>query len=110
MGRTEAFLTSFTGYSGTTNASGQVTLTLPDGSYRFRADYSAVSGGGLTQFWSGTANHCSIPGCGSAIVTVTHATVVTAVDTDGTAKAGLKVYAFNNAGYTGYSGTTDAGG
>jgi len=102
--------TSYTGYSGTTNASGQVTLTLPAGNYRFRADYSAVSGGGVTQFWSGTANHCAVPGCGSATVTVTHATVVTAADTDGTAKAGLKVYAFNDTTYTGYSGTTDASG
>jgi len=49
--------TSYSGYHGTTGASGQVDFTLPQGSYRFRADHD----GG--QYWSGEANHCDIPGC-----------------------------------------------
>ena len=48
--------TTYSGYSATTDANGQVTLTLPQGSYRFRADLNG------TQFWSGTSNHCPLPG------------------------------------------------
>jgi hypothetical protein len=43
-------------------------------------------------------------------VTVTKPMTVTVKDTDGTAKAGLNVYAFNGAAYTGYNGKTDASG
>lgn len=55
---------TYTGYNGTTNASGLVTFTLPIGDYRFRADKNG------TQFWSGASNHCPVPGCTSAVVTV----------------------------------------
>jgi uncharacterized repeat protein (TIGR01451 family) len=96
--------TTYTNFSGTTNADGQVNFTLPQGSYRFRADFTG------TQFWSGAANHCVVPGCGSASVTVTKPLTVTVKDTDGTLKSGLKVYAFNGTTYTNYSGTTNASG
>jgi len=46
---------SYTGFNGTTDAHGQVTFTLPQGSYRFRADYDGVS------FWSGSGNGRSSP-------------------------------------------------
>jgi RHS repeat-associated protein len=95
---------TYTGYNGTTNADGQVSLTLPQGSYRFRADYNG------TKFWSGDSNHCNVPGCSSASVTVTNGVLVTVQDTDGAAKAGLKVYAFNGSTYTGYNGTTNIDG
>ncbi len=95
---------TYTGYNGTTNESGQVTFTLPQGSYRFRADFNG------TQFWSGVDNHCDLPGCRSAGITVTNGVLVTVLDTDGTPKAGLNVYAFNGSTYTGYSKTTDADG
>ncbi|MCB0117703.1 MAG: carboxypeptidase regulatory-like domain-containing protein, partial [Anaerolineales bacterium] len=95
---------TYTGYNATTNASGQVTMTLPVGSYRFRADFNG------TQFWSGTSNHCDVPGCGSAGVTVTNPITVTVTDTDGTPKSGLKVYAFNGSTYTGSNATTNASG
>lgn len=94
----------YTGYSATTDANGQVTLTLPLGSYRFRADLNG------TQFWSGAANHCDIPDCDSASVTVTNGVVVSVQNTDGTPQAGLKVYAFNGTTYTGYSATTNSNG
>jgi YD repeat-containing protein len=41
-----------------------VTFTLPQGSYRFRADFDNV------QFWSDTQNDCTLPGCTSASVTL----------------------------------------
>jgi CSLREA domain-containing protein len=95
---------TYTSYSKITNADGQAIFTLPLGSYRFRADFNG------TQFWSGAENHCSIPGCTSAAVTVTNSVVVTVQDTDGAPKAGLSVYAFNGATYAGYTGTTDESG
>jgi hypothetical protein len=49
--------TTYTGYSITTNASGQGTFTLQQGSYRFRADYNGA------QYWSNSSNHCAVPGC-----------------------------------------------
>lgn len=95
---------TYTGYNGITNENGQVTLTLPVGSYRFRADLNG------TQFWSGTSNHCDVPGCGSASITVSKPMMVTVLDTDGAPKAGLNVYAFNGSTYTGYSKITNADG
>jgi len=96
--------TTYTNYSGTTDTNGQVTLTLPQGSYRFRADLNG------TQFWSGASNHCSVPGCDNATVIITKPLTVTISDTSSTPKAGLKVYAFNGVTYTNYSGTTDTNG
>ncbi|MEW5958146.1 MAG: PKD domain-containing protein, partial [Chloroflexota bacterium] len=96
--------TTYTGYSKTTNAAGQATFTLPLGDYRFRADKNG------TQFWSGTANHCPVPGCTTAAVTTSLPVVVSVADTNGQAEAGLPVYAFNGTTYTGYSKTTNAAG
>jgi hypothetical protein len=95
---------TYTSYSKTTNAEGQAIFTLPEGSYRFRADYHG------TQFWSGTENHCEVPGCTSAEVTVTNSVSITVQDTDGILQSGLRVYAFNGSTYTGYAGTTDESG
>jgi len=63
---------TYTGYSATTNDSGQATLTLPLGSYRFRTDYNGV------QFWSGT-DACTIPGCEKADVTLPGGTTESSV-------------------------------
>lgn len=93
--------TSYTGYQGTTDEYGQVSLELPDGSYRFRADKDG------TQFWSGEANHCTVPGCESASITVTIPVVVNVEDTNSQAVEGLPVYVFDGATYTGFHGTTD---
>jgi RHS repeat-associated protein len=96
--------TTYTNYSGTTNADGQTTFTLPQGNYRFRADLNG------TQFWSGASNHCALPGCESANVIVTIPLSVTVQTADGTPQAGIKVYAFNGSTYTNYSGTTNTSG
>jgi hypothetical protein len=101
--------TTYTGYNQTTNASGQAGFTLPRApqGYRFRTDKNG------TQFWSGASNHCAldtVPGCTNTAVTVTLPLTVTVLDTNGAAGAGLPVYAFNDASYTGYNKTTDANG
>ena len=56
--------TTYSGYHGTTDVSGTVTLTLLAGDYRFRSDKNG------TQYWSGTSNHCTVPGCTEATITV----------------------------------------
>ena len=78
-------------------------FTLPEGDYRFRADYNS------TKFWS-DVNHCTLPGCESASVAVTVPMIVSVLDWSDNPQADLKVYAFDADTYTGYSGTTDATG
>jgi hypothetical protein len=95
---------TYTGYNGTTDATGQVTFTLPAGSYRFRTDKNG------TQFWSGTSNHCAVPGCVAASISVAVPVVVTVQDSDGAPQVGLPVYGFAGITYTGYHGTTNASG
>jgi RHS repeat-associated protein len=92
--------TTYTGYNGTTDASGSVTLTLPQGNYRFRSDLNGA------QFWSGTENHCTLPGCANARITTTKPVVVTVAGETGQPYAGLHVYAFDGTRYTGYNGLT----
>ena len=46
----------YSNYIKVTDENGQVSITLPDGTYRFRVD---VDG---TQFWSGETDHCEIGG------------------------------------------------
>ena len=96
--------TTYSGYSKTTDENGQALFTLPRGDYRFRADLNG------TQFWSSTANNCSLPGCESTQVVVTKPLTVTVSDSAGTPKAGLPVYAFDGETYSGYSKTTDENG
>jgi hypothetical protein len=68
--------TVYTGFNGTTDPNGQATFTLPQGDYRFRADYDGV------QFWSAQANNCTLPGCASATVTLPGGTgeTITTID------------------------------
>jgi RHS repeat-associated protein len=96
--------TTYPGYSGTTDVNGEVVLTLPHGDYRFRSDLNG------THFWSGEANHCTIPGCGSATVVVSLPVTVTVTNTDTVPQEGLPVYVFDEATYTGFNGTTDVNG
>jgi RHS repeat-associated protein len=95
---------SYTGYNDISDVNGVVVFDLPDGSYRFRSDLNG------TQFWSGTSNHCDVPGCSEATVVVTIPVTVTVEDTDGLPKEGLPVYAFSGGTYTGFNGTTDVNG
>jgi RHS repeat-associated protein len=95
---------TYTNFHATTDANGEATFTLPQGNYRFRADFNG------TQFWSGTENHCEVPGCEHASITVTNGLLVTVSDTDETPKAGLPVYVFNGTTYTGFNATTDING
>ncbi len=95
---------TYTGLSGTTNESGQVTFTFAEGTYRFRADRYG------TRFWSGSEDHCSIPACADATITVTIPVTVSIDDTNGLPSAGLNVYAFSDSVYTGYHTVTDENG
>ena len=92
---------TYANYSGTTDANGQAIFTLPQGDYRFRADLNG------TQFWSGSEDHCSLPGCTEASVTVTKPVVLTVVNRAAQPYPGLKIYAFDGTRYTGYHGVTD---
>jgi hypothetical protein len=88
---------AYTGYHATTDATGQVSLTLPFGNYRFRADKNG------TPFWSDASNHCPIPGCTTAAITVSIPMVVTVLDNTGAPQNGLPAYAFDANIYTGYT-------
>ncbi|MHC1783579.1 MAG: RHS repeat domain-containing protein [Anaerolineaceae bacterium] len=48
---------AYSGISGVSDAAGLVTLWLPEGNYRFRADQYELP------FWSGSSDHCEVPGC-----------------------------------------------
>ena len=54
--------TTYSGLSGVTGADGTVTLWIPAGSYRFRADQFDL------QFFSSDENHCTVPECTTAVV------------------------------------------
>jgi hypothetical protein len=96
--------TRFTGASGTTDAQGQVSFTLPDGSYRFRAYKNNRF------FWSGGSDHCAVPGCTAATITVDNVVVVTVLDGDGNPQSGLNVLVYDGSAYAGYAAYTDAQG
>jgi RHS repeat-associated protein len=55
---------TYTGFHGVSDENGQVVFTLPEGDYRFRADYDGVP------FWSNTSDHCAVPGCKEAGVAI----------------------------------------
>ena len=95
---------TYRNFSKTTGADGTAVFTLPEGDYRFRADLNG------TRFWSGEANHCTLPGCESTGVTVSKPLTVTVTDTNGLPKEGISVYAFDGTAYTNYSKATDATG
>ena len=46
-----------------TDEAGAVSLWLPEGEYRFRADFLDFA------FWSGTEDHCAVPGCDVTLIT-----------------------------------------
>jgi hypothetical protein len=87
-----------------TNALGQVGFTLPQGDYRFRVDKPG------NQFWSGTENHCTVPGCTEVTVTTKDAVVVTVLDINGDPEAGLDVRVYDGETFTGFGQVTNAQG
>jgi RHS repeat-associated protein len=95
---------AYTGYHGTTDASGQAVFTLPEGSYRFRADRNG------TEFWSAGTDSCTIPSCTADLVTVTIPVAVTVASESGTPYPDLPVYVFDGDVYTGFHATSDASG
>ncbi len=96
---------SYLGLYEQTNETGSVTFDLPDGDYKFRADYFGY------QFWTDTLN---IPGTSSLVLTIPHQDVVIFVNSQYTAPEpiqGVKIYLFTAAGsYQGRYGTTGSDG
>jgi RHS repeat-associated protein len=96
-----------TGIHGVTNENGQVTLALPNGNYRFRAELNGA------QFWSGASNHCDVSVCNQVKIAIPRAITV-GVFKNHEGVAGVTVRAFNQAGsgpvYTGYQQVTNENG
>ena len=96
--------------SAVTDANGTAAFSLPEGNYRFRTDIENAAGAGSVQYWSDAQNHCTLPGCTLAVITVTKPITVTVTDATGAIYAGLPVYAYSGINYQGYSAVTDAEG
>ena len=96
---------SYTGVSASTEANGVAsfqTAGLPDGTYKFRADYLSY------QFWSPVI---TVPGTSSTQVVIQEGTAQVTVNVSGGLQAGVPVYVFNESGsYLGIYGTTDSEG
>src|SRR5581483_7599091 len=95
---------------GTTNASGQVTASIPSGSYRFRVTQYGQN------FYSAASNDCTVPGCTTDTITVTAPTPtpvpggvqVTVVDSAGNPQGNLTVFAVDGGGALTNMGTTNS--
>ncbi len=94
----------YTGVSGVTDSSGQVSLTLPVGVYHFRV----VKNG--TVFWSAPTPDCSLPACSSDGVTTNVPVVVHVVNGAGSPEANVWVSVYDDDLFTGLSFKTDSNG
>lgn len=65
--------TTYTGLSSETDAAGVAVFNLPAGSYRFATDVNGE------RYYSDAANHCTVPGCATATLTVQTTTLPAAV-------------------------------
>jgi RHS repeat-associated protein len=73
-----------------TNAQGQATLNVDNGgTYRFFVQLTT------TRFYSGALNHCAVPGCSTASITVNKPVAVTVTDQAGTPQPSLYVTALD---------------
>jgi pilus assembly protein Flp/PilA len=93
----------YTGIFGNTDSSGVIALEIPEGQFKFRADYRGH------RYWSILS---TVPGSGSAtVMTGERPFTVTVEDNNGQPLNGIRVYAFNESGqYTGVYGNTDSSG
>ncbi|RMG89752.1 MAG: hypothetical protein D6706_20770 [Chloroflexi bacterium] len=94
----------YVGVYGNTDANGNLQLNLPEGSFKFRADYRGY------QYWSATAN---IPAVDNTVVqTGERKVTVSVTDASGNGIGNVRVYAFNadRGWYVGVYGNTDANG
>lgn len=89
--------------SAITDANGEADFQLLGGDYRFRIDKNG------TQFFTDSANHCSVPGCSAVTYEVPESVTVTITGNSGP-ETGLNVYAFNGSSYVNKSAVTDANG
>jgi hypothetical protein len=90
---------SYTGLSGTTDASGNLSFSLANGSYKFRLDYLGK------QYWSSVV---TVPAVLTTQVIVPDEEVQVSVMFAGAAAPGIKVYLYSDAGsYLGQYRTTD---
>jgi len=97
---------SYLGINARTDASGQVSFSLSEGSYMFRADYLGY------RFWS---NVSAVPGTLSDALNIAHTDVTVSVNevygVDSDPLEGINVYLFTESGaYQGYTAQTDAAG
>jgi ribosomal protein L30E len=97
---------AYLGLTATTDADGQVSFTMADGDYRFRADYMGY------QFW--TPDY-TVPNNQSDVLAIAHQDVTVTVNErygfDTTALEDIPVYIFTAGGaYMGQHVTTDASG
>ena len=96
-----------TGLSGITDAGGQVSFTWQMEATTSRLIRTARCS---TAVELSGVDTCTTPGCTSDGITVNSTIVVTVMDTNSVAEAGLTVSAFSGITDTGLSGITDAGG
>jgi Mg-chelatase subunit ChlD len=89
--------------NGFTNASGQVSLSLPASSYRFQTEEAN------SFFYSGAAGHCTTPACTTATITIRRVDVYV-VNTSGTPQVGQDLYWKNASDQLGGYAITGANG
>jgi len=94
---------TITSFYNLTDAQGQAWIYVPEGEYRFKTIADGVT------YWSGPANHCTVPGCASASIELPAAVTVTSQH-GGVPDAGMRVFAFSGDAYTGYYSDTNADG
>jgi len=96
---------SYLGLNDTSDESGMVSFDLPDGEYKFRADYSGY------QFWS---EPVKLPETSASVLTIPHQDVAIAVNSQYEALAPIQevnVYLFTESGtYQGKTTPTDGSG
>jgi Flp pilus assembly pilin Flp len=94
---------NYIGVYGNTNSNGAVTLDIPDGAFKFRADYRS------NQYWSPSAQ---TPAENTAVIQTNEQEVsISVTDGSGSGISNVRVYAFSGSGnYVGIYGNTGSDG